>query len=85
MTEHEKPAERALDGISEAVRLAVEQPNNNPSRRSQQESARAAEIASSRHHLVGRRCGGGLARSELALAEHYGRIARLQFGRKRHA
>lgn len=81
MLRNEKPAGRELDGLSEDVlSLAAERLKDSPSRRSQQESSRAAEIASRRHHLVGRRCGGALGRQELALAEFYGRVARQQMG-----
>jgi hypothetical protein len=82
MHRHEKPAEVVLDGLSEIpLQLGVvctSQASN--SCRSEQESARGAEIASRRHHLIGRRCGGGISRQEIALAEHFGRMARLQMG-----
>lgn len=78
MAKTEKPVAGDRDGLSDDVRLAVEHPKDSPSRRSQQEIARASEIVSRRHHLVGRRCGGAMARTELALAQHYGRLARLQ-------
>lgn len=83
MAQDEKPAERGLNGLSGVVRLAAEQPEHSQPRRAAQEIAVAAEIASRRHHLLGRRCGGAIARAELALAEHYGRVARQQMGAAR--
>lgn len=77
--QNEKPAELSLNGLSDVVRLAAEQPKDSQSRRTQQESARAAEIASRRHHLTARRSGGTLAFAEVGLARHYGRLARFGF------
>ncbi|WP_293679337.1 hypothetical protein [uncultured Phenylobacterium sp.] len=81
MTYDEKPAERGLNGLPDVQSFGgCEHPEATPSRRSAQETARAAEVASRRHHLIGRRCGGAIARTELALAEHYGRVARQHMG-----